>query len=237
MAETKSAGKQAASKPTAGKQAEKKSQSAVPRRRVRKDDRPQEIVAAAFEEFAAKGYAGTRLEDVAARAKVSKGLPYLYFKTKEELFKAVVRSVITSHFDVIRDEMETTTLSVEDFLKGPFLKFIQELVCSRRVFIVRLLIAEGHKHPELTAFYFDNVVAGGLETLRGLIDRGVARGEFRKTGLRDYPQLLIAPMLMAVIWRALFEHHRHLDTDQMLKTHIDLMVDAIRAPKAEAGAP
>jgi len=147
------------------------------RRRERKDTRPQEIVEAAFEEFAAKGFAGTRLEDVAARARVSKGLPYLYFKTKEELFKAVVRSVITSHFDVIREQVETTTLSVEDFLKGPFLSFIQELVCSKRVFIVRLLIAEGHKHPELTKFYFDNVVSRGMETLRGLIDRGVERGD------------------------------------------------------------
>jgi len=205
-----------------------KQQAGAPRRRERKDNRPQEIVAAAFEEFAANGYAGTRLEDVAARAKVSKGLPYLYFKTKEELFKAVVRGVITSHFDVMRGQIETTTLSVEDFLKGPFLGFIQELVCSKRVFIVRLLIAEGHKHPELTKFYFDTIVARGLETLRGLIDRGVARGEFRETELREFPQLLVAPMLMAVIWRALFERHHHLDTDAMLKTHIDLIVDAIK---------
>jgi len=206
-----------------------KREAETPRRRTRKDDRSQEIVAAAFEEFAANGYAGTRLEDVAGRAGVSKGLPYLYFKTKEELFKAVVRSVITSHFDVIRGQMDTTTLSVEDFLKGPFLRFIQELVCSKRVFIVRLLIAEGHKHPELTEFYFDTVVSRGLETLRGLLDRGVARGEFRETPLREFPQLLIAPMLMAVIWRALFERHHHLDTDAMLKTHIDLIVDAVKA--------
>ena len=78
-----------------------------------------------------RAYAGTKVEDVAARARVSKGLPYLYFKTKEELFKAVVRSVITSHFDVIRERMETTELSVEAFLKGPFLAFIQELVGSQ----------------------------------------------------------------------------------------------------------
>ncbi len=206
------------------------------RRRERRDTRPQEIVAAAFEEFAAKGFAGTRLEDVAARARVSKGLPYLYFKTKEELFKAVVRSVITSHFDVIRQQVETTTLSVEDFLKGPFLSFIQELVCSKRVFIVRLLIAEGHKHPELTKFYFDSVVSRGMETLRGLIERGVERGEFRATGLREFPQLLIAPMLTAILWRALFESHHHLDTDALLETHIDLMLDAIRAPGTKEDA-
>ena len=103
---------------------------APPRKRERKDNRPEEIVAAAFEEFAAKGYAATKVEDVATRARVSKGLPYLYFKTKEELFKAVIRSVITSHFDIIREQMERTDLPVEAFLKGPFLAFIQELVGS-----------------------------------------------------------------------------------------------------------
>jgi AcrR family transcriptional regulator len=201
------------------------------RRRERKDTRPQEIVAAAFEEFAAKGFAGTRLEDVAARAKVSKGLPYLYFKTKVELFKAVVRSVITSHFDVIRERMETTELSVEDFLKGPFLAFIQELVGSKRAFIARLLIAEGHKHPELTAFYFETVVSRGIDTLTRLIDRGIESGEFKPTRLRDFPQLLVAPALTAIIWRTLFERHRHLDTNAMLATNIELLVDAIRAPR------
>src|SRR6185312_9012931 len=73
----------------------RKAAQGIVKRRERRDTRPQEIVAAAFEEFAQHGYAGTRLEDVAARARVSKGLPYLYFKTKVELFKAVVKSVIT----------------------------------------------------------------------------------------------------------------------------------------------
>jgi AcrR family transcriptional regulator len=217
------------------KSVQAKPATAKPRRREGKDARPQQIVAAAFEEFAAKGFAGTRLEDVAARAKVSKGLPYLYFKTKVELFKAVVRSVITSHFDVIRERMETTDLSVEDFLKGPFLTFIQELVGSRRAFIARLLIAEGHKHPELTAFYYETVVSRGIETLTRLIDRGVERGEFKKTRLRDFPQLFVAPVLTAIIWRSLFERHRHLDTNAMLATNIELLVDAIRAPRAGSG--
>jgi AcrR family transcriptional regulator len=203
-------------------------------RRSRKepDSRPQQIVDAAFEEFAAKGFAGTRLQDVAARARVSKGLPYLYFKTKVELFKAVVKSAITSHFDMIRERMETTELSVEEFLKGPFLAFIQELVGSRRAFIARLLIAEGHKHPELTAFYYETVVSRGIEAIQALIDRGIARGEFKPTPLRDHPQLVFAPVLLAVIWRNLFERHRHLDTDRLLETHISLLLDAIRAPAA-----
>jgi AcrR family transcriptional regulator len=217
MAETKSAQR-------------KRNSEAAPRKRERKDTRPQEIVAAAFEEFAAHGYAATKVEDVASRARVSKGLPYLYFKTKEELFKAVVRSVITAHFDVIRDKMEKTDMPVEAFLKGPFLSFVQELVSSKRAFIARLLIAEGHKHPELTKFYYEQVVSRGIETLTRLIERGIERGEFKPTPLRDYPQLLIAPVLTAIIWRGLFEKHRHLDTDGLLRTNIDLLTDAIRAP-------
>jgi AcrR family transcriptional regulator len=206
------------------------------RRRERRDTRPQEIVAAAFEEFAAKGYAATKVEDVASRARVSKGLPYLYFKTKEELFKAVVRSVITAHFDVIREKMETTTLSVEDFLKGPFLSFIQDLVVSKRAFIARLLIAEGHKHPELTKFYYEQVVSRGIETLTRLIDRGIESGEFKPTRLRDFPQLFVAPVLTAILWRGLFERYHHLDTDGLLATNVELLLDAIRAePNSEGG--
>lgn len=211
----------------------RKSQASGAKRRERRDTRPQEIVAAAFEEFAAKGYAGTRLEDVAARARVSKGLPYLYFKTKEALFRAVIKSVITAHFDVMRQRMETTTLSSEAFLKGPFLSFLQELVRSKRAFIARLMIAEGHKHPELTKFYYDQVVSRGIETLTRLIDRGVERGEFRPTRLREFPQLLVAPALTAILWRGLFERHHHLDTDGLLATNIDLLTDAIRAPGRE----
>ena len=200
------------------------------KRRERRDTRPQEIVAAAFEEFATHGYAATRLEDVASRAGVSKGLPYLYFKTKEELFKAVVRSVITPIFDAMRERMLATDLSCEAFLKGPFLSFVQELVGSRRVLIARLLIAEGHKHPELTKFYYEQVIAKGKETLRAFIDRGIERGEFKPTALRDFPQLIIAPVLLSVVWRTLFERHHHLDTNALLKTHVDLILDAIRAP-------
>ena len=216
----------------------KKPASRGTRKRERKDDRPQQIVDAAFEEFAAKGYAGTRLEDVAARAKVSKGLPYLYFKTKEELFKAVIRSVISPIFDEIRERMLTTELSCEAFLKGPFLSFLQGLVKSRRILIARLLIAEGHKHPELTGFYYEQVVSKGRDTLHEFIERGIERGEFRPTALVDFPQLLIAPAAVAVIWRSLFERHHHLDTDALLATHINLILDAIRAPgrKPDGGA-
>jgi hypothetical protein len=77
------------------------------------------------------------------------------------------------------------------------------------------------------------VISRGLETMRRLIDRGIERGEFRPTPLRDYPQLLIAPVLMAILWRALFERHHHIDTNKLLATNIDLLCDAVRAPAKE----
>src|SRR4029078_3820736 len=97
-----------------------------------------------------------------------------------------------------------------------FLSFIQELPGSRRAFIVRLLISEGYKHPELTQSYYENVISRGLETMKRLIDRGIERGEFKPTPLRDYPQLLVAPVLMAILWRAPFARHPHPPTHQLL---------------------
>ena len=203
--------------------------SARERRRPkrRKDERPQEIVEAALEEFTEKGFAGARLEDVASRAGVSKGLPYLYFKTKEELFKAVLRTFIKPGFDALIEQIRDTDLSSEAFLRGPFLRFLQEFAKSRRALMIRLMVGEGHKHPELTRFHVENVINPGIDALQQLIDRGIERGEFRPNRLRDFPQLLIAPVLMSVIWRTLFERHRHLDTDALLETHINLVLDAI----------
>lgn len=193
----------------------------------RKDERPDEIVEAALQEFTEKGFAGARLEDVASRAGVSKGLPYLYFKTKEELFKAVLKTFIKPGFDALIAQTDETDLSPEEFLRGPFLAFLQEFAKSRRATIVRLMIAEGSKYPELTRFHMENVIEPGIAALQRLIDRGVERGDFRPTPLRDYPQLLIAPVLMSVIWRLLFERHRHLDTDAFLEAHVGLILDAI----------
>ena len=167
---------------------------------------------------------------MAARARVSKGLPYLYFRTKEELFKAGCAASSPRISTSSASRWRQTDLPVEAFLKGPFLAFVQELVSSKRAFIARLLIAEGHKHPELTAFYYEQVVSRGIATMERLIERGIERGEFKPTPLRDYPQLLFAPVLTAIIWRGLFERYRHLDTDGLLRTNIELLTDAIRAP-------
>jgi AcrR family transcriptional regulator len=205
-----------------------------PRFQRRKEARPAEITRAAMEAFAEHGYAATRVEEVAKRAGVSKGLLYLYFKTKEELFKAVIRSVVVPRVDALKTAIADSDLSAEAFLRGPFLKLIQQLPDSPARIVVRLLVAEGPKHPDLTGFYFDQVVSGGLDAVRQLIERGVQQGEFRRTQLDAFPQLLIAPVLVSIVWKTLFDRHSRLDTDKLLEAHIDLIVTAIKAPVGDA---
>ncbi len=209
---------------------------ARPRFRRRKADRPREITSAALAAFADKGFAGTRVTDVARRAGVSKGLLYRYFRTKEELFKAVVRSFISPRIEALRQEIESTDLSAEEYLRGPFLAFAKKLPRSPARVLVRLMIVEGARYPELTAWYRDNVIAHGLAALRHLIERGVKTGELRESALDEFPHLLVAPVLFSVIWTLVFDRHERLDTDRLIEGYVELVLQAISArPDVAAG--
>lgn len=207
-----------------------------PRFRRRKADRPREITHAALAAFADKGFAATRVNDVAKRAGVSKGLLYRYFRTKDELFKAVVRSFVSPRVEALRRDIEHTELSAEEYLRGPFLEFAKKLPRSPARVLVRLMIVEGARYPELTAWYRDNVIAHGLAALRHLLARGVETGELRESALDEFPHLLIAPVLFSVIWTLVFDRHEQLDTDRLIEGHIDLVLRAIKArPEMTAG--
>ena len=199
-----------------------------PRYRRRKEDRPQEITAAAFEAFAEKGFAAARVDDVVKRAGVSKGLLYLYFKTKEELFKAVVKSVVIRRVDRLIENVETTELSSEDFIRGPLLTFLQQVPGSPVAIVIRLLISEGPRHPDLLEYYYDNVVAKGLAAISGFVERGVDRGEFRQSIVSDLPHLMLAPVMLSIIWGIIF-NDKQLDTDKLIETQIDMILAYIKA--------
>lgn len=208
---------------------------ARPRFRRRKEERPEQITRAALAAFAEKGYAATRVTDVARRAGVSKGLLYLYFRTKEELFKAVIKSVVTPRIDALNKAIDETGLSAEAYLRGPFLEFARELPKSPARVLVRLMIAEGPKHPDLTGWYWENVVVHGLGALRKLIRRGVESGEFRSSALEEFPHLLVSPVIMAAVWSIVFEQHHKLDSDRVIEAHVDLLLRAVRMPDAGSG--
>ena len=199
-----------------------------PRYRRRKADRPQEITAAAFAEFAENGYAATRVEAVARRAGVSKGLMYRYFETKEDLFKAVIRSVVGQRVEGLIRSVETTGQSSEAILRGPMLDFMKQIPGSPVAIVIRLLMAEGARHPDLVDFYWENVVSRGLGAISRFVERGVDRGEFKETAVVDLPQLFLAPMMLSMIWRLLFVK-RTLDTDKLMETQIDMILAYIKA--------
>lgn len=199
-----------------------------PRYQRRKEDRPQEITDAAFQVFAEKGYAPARVEEVARRAGVSKGLLYLYFRTKEELFKAVIRSFVIRRVDALLIAVEQTQLSSEAFIRGPLVEFMKQLPGSPVAVVIRLLIAEGPRHPDLLDFYWDNVVSKGMRAMSRIVERGIERGEFRDSAVTELPQLLIAPVMVSVVWKTLFAKHR-LDTDRLIETHIEMLLDYVKA--------
>ncbi len=201
---------------------------AKPRFQRRKEDRPAEITAAAMSAFAENGFAATRVEDVARRAGVSKGLLYLYFKTKEDLFKAVIRNFVSPKVDALINNIETTDMTAEEFLRGPFLLFAQTIPKSPARIVIRLLIAEGPKHPDLVTWYWENIVSKGLAALRTLIAKGVRAGEFRPSALDNFPHLLVAPVVLSTLWIQLFENQANLDTDQMIAQHVEFVLDSIR---------
>ena len=199
-----------------------------PKYQRRKEDRPQEIADAAFKMFAEKGYAATRIDDVAKRAGVSKGLTYLYYKTKEDLFKAVVKNVVIRRVDSLIGNVESTELSSEEFLRGPLLEFMKKVPGSPIAIVIRLLISEGPRHPDLVNYYYENVVARGLEAIRQFVARGVERGEFRREALDHQPHLFLAPMMLSMIWRLVFTD-KPLDTDQLMESQIELLLAEMKA--------
>jgi AcrR family transcriptional regulator len=194
-----------------------------PRFRRRKEDRPQEITEAALHAFAEKGYAATRVDDVAKKAGVSKGLLYLYFKTKEDLFKAVIRSFVVPRIDALKKIIDNADMSSEEFLRGPFLEFAKTLPGSPISILVRLMISEGPKHPDLLQFYWDNVISRGLAAINELLERGVQNGEFRRSVINEQPHLFVMPVLFSVIFKFLFEKQCP-DTDRLIETQIDLLI-------------
>ncbi|MBH5389300.1 TetR/AcrR family transcriptional regulator [Bradyrhizobium diversitatis] len=191
-------------------------------RATRAAERRAAIVEAAMEEFIARGFAATRLDDIARRAGVAKGTIYLHFKDKESMFEELVRIVI------VPVVARLTTLpppagSVRDLIEAFASNFLNEVIGTRRGDLVRLIVAEGPRFPSVADFYYREVVSRGIAAMRALIELGIARGEIRQKDLARYPQILVAPAMIAVIWQSLFARHAPLDAQEMLRVHLDLI--------------
>ena len=199
--------------------------------RRRKDERPGEILAAALEVFAARGFAATRLDDVAARAGVSKGTLYLYFDSKEALLKAVVQAHILPNLAeaerVVRGFRGATPVLITALVEN----FGSLIVTTPISGIPKLIIAESGNFPELARFYARAVVRRGLRLMQAVIRRGIARGEFRPVDVAHAARLMFAPVLFAVIWKHTMHAHLSdpLDTMAFLRNHLDIFLRGLAA--------
>lgn len=172
-----------------------------PRWERRKDARPQELLAAAIDLFVERGFAATRLEDVARRAGVSKGTLYLYFENKEELFKAVVRTSIVPVIGEAESSVAEFDGHSAELLRNVLMAWWDRIGVNKVSGIVKLVMAEANNFPELAKFYQDEVINRGTRMISSMLERGIARGEFRAINVTQTTQVLMAPMLMLVTWK------------------------------------
>ncbi len=198
------------------------------KRAVRAAERRQAIVDAALVEFAAKGFAAARLDDIAAGAGVGKGTIYLYFNDKEALFQELVRTAIVPIVGGL-GAPSSTELSARMIFERFIETFIREVYQTRRGDIIRLMIAEGARFPSLAEFYYREVISRGIAGMQMLIQFGISRGEIANPAILKHPQLLVAPALVAVIWHGLFGKFAPLDVKAMLEVHVDLIFGPGRA--------
>lgn len=196
-------------------------------RKVRSAERRDAILSAALDEFSARGFEPARLDDVARRAGVAKGTIYLYFRDKESLFQELIRSMLTPLVGTI-EALGEADAPLPVLAERIVELFVREVYETRRKDVIRLMISEGRRFPKLAEFYYREVLSRIVAAVRSLLRRAAARGEIPES-LVDFPQIVAAPGLVAIVWNGLFERFEPLDVRKMMKTHVELLF----APRRE----
>jgi AcrR family transcriptional regulator len=197
-------------------------------RRRRKAERPQEILEAAFTEFSRNGYASTTLDQIAERAGVTKGTIYVYFENKEHLFISMVRELTKATFDTVHEMFETHQGSTADLLRNQFSFMYQHILeDDRRREVMRMLIADAPRFPELVDRYHDEIIRPCLDMLRAAIQRGMDCGEFRQSPIINAPQILIAPIALVDLWTMMFGDRKPLDMKAYFEAHLEVILNGL----------
>jgi len=179
-------------------------QAGSPKWRRRSEARPGEIVQAALEVFAERGFAAAKLDEIAAKAGISKGALYLYFETKEDIFRAVVREAVAPNLDVVEAVLDQTTTPFPDVLRMVFLRISLMIETTRLGAVAKLVIGESRNFPELARVWHDEVVSRALAALSEALDKAQGRGEIRPGNPRLQAFSIMGPILMGVLWQETF---------------------------------
>ncbi len=208
----------------------------APPRKRRKEARPSELLGAALALFVDKGFAATRLEDVASRAGVSKGTLYLYYANKAALFKAVVQEgivpVIVENEAIAARHTGSSFTLLEMLLHNWWTKIGQTDYAG----IPKLIVAEARNFPELAQFYYENVISRARALVGACLRRGMASGEFRQLDMETAIDVVIAPILMLLIWRYSFGccQQGESDPERYLQIHTELLRQGLRQLENES---
>lgn len=179
-------------------------QAGSPKWRRRAEARPGEIIQAAFDVFAEKGFAAAKLDEIAAKAGISKGALYLYFETKEDLFRAVVREAVAPNLDVVEFTLEAASVPFPDLLRMLFARLALIIETSRLGAVAKLVIGESRNFPELARVWHDEVVSRALAALTKALARAQSRGEVRIGDPRLQAFSIMGPILLGVLWQETF---------------------------------
>lgn len=201
------------------------------KRERRKDARPGELLAAALDLFVEKGFAGTRAEEVAKRAGVSKGTLFLYFSSKEELFKAVVRENISGRFDEWNTEFDNFQGTTPDMLRYCVKAWWERIGSTKASGITKLMLSEAGNFPELAAFYQTEVIQPGNDLLKRVLQRGVDRGEFEPMDLQYGVYAVLTPMLYLAMWKhslgTCLASSDSIDPEKYIAVHVETLLNGL----------
>ena len=207
--------------------------------RRRKQARPGEILTAALACFAERGFAATRLDEVARRAGVTKGTLYLYFDNKEDLFKAVVRQALVPNIERIEEVVDKATEPASVLLERLIWSW-SAIIASPVSAIPKLVIAEAGNFPDLARFYLDEVVRRGMALVRRVLHAGIEGGEFHDIDVDSAVMCVIAPLIVAMLWRHSLGRHEPgmVDPRTLCETHLRLLSNGLAShPSAADAAP
>jgi AcrR family transcriptional regulator len=203
-------------------------------RQRRKDARPMELLDAALELFVEKGFAAARADEVAQRAGVSKGTLYLYYPSKEELFKAVIVRNLTSRIADTAQQVQAWQGEMAPLLESLLVQWWQETYASPASGVFKILISEVRNFPEIAEYYVQQVIEPGSALIGGIIARGVASGEFRAVDVESAVHSLVLPMVMLCVHKhglsACTQHQ--IDGQRFIAEHVDLVVRGLRRSAA-----
>lgn len=195
---------------------------ARPRREEQSAARRDAILAAALDEFAARGFAAARLDDVAKRAGVAKGTIYLHFRDKDALFQEIVRSLMGPFVGTIEQVLQSG-IPLRVLSEQIVELFVRQVFETRRKDIIRLMMTEGPRFPKLAEFYYREVLSKIFAVARKRLQRAVDAGEIGHASLVRFPQLIAAPAIMAIIWSGLFDRFEPLDARELLRAQMKIL--------------